>query len=202
MENNLHASTSYNFSNLRYTYSNSHASTTPEVHMPMNNVINSFNQYETSNVINCNSMQNNVSPFYSSANNLQYFGSPSYMPMDSATCYSTTSYLANYSEPSYVTPYVTNFSVPYATLDIHNLATHLHNNYSRISQNSIEAHVPSFNTIACDTPPTQFHNFSSTQVSLPKKYREIRRAIIKRVGWHISEILWRSCKKASQIQYG
>jgi uncharacterized membrane protein len=39
-------------------------------------------------------------------------------------------------------------------------------------------------------------------VSLPKKYRGIRRAVIKRVGWYISEILWRSCKKASRIQYG
>jgi hypothetical protein len=167
MQNNLHPSTYYDSSNLQHVYANSHASGTPEVHMPMNNVMSSANQHETSNVINFNSMQNNASSFYSSANNLQYFGSPIHMPMDRATGDSTTSYLANYSQPSY-TPYVTNFSAPYATSDIHNSAIHLHTACSRISENSIEAHVPSSNTVAYDTPPKQLQNFGNTQVSLPK----------------------------------
>jgi hypothetical protein len=115
--------------------------------------MNLVNQYETPNVTNFNNIQNNVSPFYSSANNLQFFASPSHMPMDSATCYGTSSYLANYSEPSYVTLYVTNFLAPYATSDIHNSATHLHTACSRISENSIGAHVASSDTVACDTPP-------------------------------------------------
>jgi hypothetical protein len=136
--------------------------------MLMNNVMNSVNQYEAPNVINFNNMQNNVSPFYSLANNLQFFASPSYMPLDSATCYGTSSYLANYFEPSYVTPYVTNFSAPYATSAIHNSATHLHTACRRISENSIGAHVTSSHTVACDTPPKQLQNFGNTQLSLPK----------------------------------
>jgi hypothetical protein len=155
IQNNLHPSSCYNFDNLQHVYSNSHASAAPEVHMPMNNVMNSVNQYEAPNVINFNNMQNNVSPFYSSANNLQFFASPSHMPMDSTTRYGTSSYLTNYSEPSYVTPYVTNFLAPYATSDIHNSATHLHTACSRISENLIGAHVALSDTIACDTPPKQ-----------------------------------------------
>jgi hypothetical protein len=108
IENNLHALTSYNFSNLQHVYSNSHASATPDIYTPMNDVMSLVNQYETPNVINFSIMQNSVSPFYSSANNLQYFGSPSHMPMDRAIGDSTTSYLANYSQSSYTTPYVTN----------------------------------------------------------------------------------------------
>jgi hypothetical protein len=88
--------------------------------------------------------------------------------MDSVTCYGTSSYLANYSEPSYVTPYVTNFSAPYATSDIHNSATHFHTACSRISENSIGAHVASSDTVACDTPPKQLQNFGNTQLSLLK----------------------------------
>jgi hypothetical protein len=69
IQNNLHPSTCYNFNNLQHVYSNSHASAAPEVHMPMNNVKSSVNQYETPNVINFSIMQNSVSPFYSLANN-------------------------------------------------------------------------------------------------------------------------------------
>jgi hypothetical protein len=167
MENNLLAPTC-NFSNFQHAYSNSHASATLAVHMPMNNMMNLVNQYETPNVINFDIMQNSVSPFYSSANNLQYFGSPSHMPMDRAIGDSTTRYLANYSQSSYTTPYVTNFSAPYATLDVHNSATDLHTACSRISENSIGAHVASSDTVACDTSPKKLQNFGNTQVSLPK----------------------------------
>jgi hypothetical protein len=169
MQNNLHASNSYNFSNMQHIYSNSHASATPEVYMPMDNVMSSVNQYKTLNVINFDNMQNSVSPFYSSANNLQYVGSPSHMPMDATIGHATGSYFANYSQPSYATSYVTNFSTPYATKDINNSATHLHNDYSRISENSIGSHVPSSSVVACDTTPTQLQNFgNTTHVSLPK----------------------------------
>jgi hypothetical protein len=48
------------------------------------------------------------------------------------------------------------------------LASQLHNTYGRISENLIEAHVPSSNTVAYDTPPKQLQNFGNTQVSLPK----------------------------------
>jgi hypothetical protein len=113
-------------------------------------------------------MQNSVSPFCSSANNLQYFGSPSHMPMDRAIGDSTTSYLANYSQSSYTTPYVTNFSAPYATSNVHNSATDLHTACSRISENSIGAHVASSDTVACDTSPKKLQKFGNTQVSLPK----------------------------------
>jgi hypothetical protein len=155
-------------SNFQHVNSNLHASATPEIHMPMNNMMNYVSQYETPNVINFNSMQNNVSSFYPLANNLQFFASPSHVPMDNAADYGTTSYLANCSEPSYITPYVTNFSAPYATPDIHYSAEHLHNTYSRLSENSIGYHVASSDTVACDTPPKELQNFGNTQLSLPK----------------------------------
>ena len=145
MQNNLHASN--NFSNLQHAYSNSHASATPEIHMPMNNMMSSVNQYETSNVSNFNSTSESVSRFYSSANHSQYVGSPSNMPMDREIGHATASNLANYSQPSYGTTFVTNFSAPYVTSEIHNLVPHLHNGYSRISENSIGAHVPSSSVV-------------------------------------------------------
>jgi hypothetical protein len=136
--------------------------------MPMNNVMNSVNQYEAPNVINFNSMQNNVSLFYSSANNMQYFCLPSHMPLDREISHDITSCLNNYSQPSYVAPYVTNFSAPHATPDIHYSAEHLHNTYNRLSENSIRAHVASSDTVACDTSPKQLQNFGNTQLPLPK----------------------------------
>ena len=63
MQNNLHASN--NFSNLQHVYSNSHASATPEIHMPMNNIMSSVNQHETPNVSNFSSTSESVSPLYS-----------------------------------------------------------------------------------------------------------------------------------------
>ena len=53
--------------------------------------------------------------------------------MDRRIGQANTCYLANYPQPSYATSHVTNFSAPYATGDIHNLALHLHNGYTRIS---------------------------------------------------------------------
>ena len=76
IRNNLHASTSYNFSNMQHMYPNSHASATPKIYMPMNNMMSSVNQVETPHVGTSNRMQQSVSTFYSSANNLQYVIQP------------------------------------------------------------------------------------------------------------------------------
>jgi hypothetical protein len=71
MQNNLHA-----FSNLQQ------ASAAPKIHMPMNNMMSSVNQYETPNVRNFSSMQDSVSSSYSSVNSSQYMVSALNMPMD------------------------------------------------------------------------------------------------------------------------
>jgi hypothetical protein len=84
MQNNLHT-----FSNLQQL-STSHASATPEVHMPMNNMMTSVNQYETPNVKNFSSMQDSVSSFYSSVDSSQYIVSPVYMQMDRDIGHATT----------------------------------------------------------------------------------------------------------------
>ena len=89
MRNNLYDSS--NPSNLQHVNLNSHASATPEFHMPMSNMMSSVNKYETPNAINLDVTQESVSPFYSSANNLQYDVSPSHMPMDRGIGHATTS---------------------------------------------------------------------------------------------------------------
>ena len=93
MQQNLHDSTSYKFSNMRHMYPNSHASATPQIYMPMNNMMSSVNQVETPYVGTSNVMQQSVSSFYSSANNLQYVN-PN-MPVDRGIGHATTSYPAN-----------------------------------------------------------------------------------------------------------
>ena len=80
MQNNLHASKSYDFSNVQHMYPNSHASATPQIHMPMNNMMSLVNRFETPDVKISNSIQESVSPFYSSATNLQYVNRT--LPMD------------------------------------------------------------------------------------------------------------------------
>ena len=70
MQNNFHASNSYDFSNIQHMYPNSHASATPQIHMPMNNMMGLANEFETPHVKIYNSIQESVSPFYSSATNL------------------------------------------------------------------------------------------------------------------------------------
>ena len=126
MQQNLHASTSYNFSNMEHMYTNSHASAAPQIHMPMNNMMSSINQVETLHVGTSDSMQQSVSPFYSSATSLQYVNQN--MPVDTGIGHATTSYPANYPKSSYATPHATNCLAPYATMGIHNSASHLHAN--------------------------------------------------------------------------
>jgi hypothetical protein len=156
MQNKFHVSTSYNFRNLQHVNSNYRASSTPEIHMPMNNMVSLINQYETHDTRNSNSIHESVSHVYSSTNNSQYVGSPSNMPMDREIGHATTSYLANYPQPSYAIYHANNFSPPYATRDIHNSAPHHHNGYSRIDGNSIGANVVSLSTtIAYSTSPAQ-----------------------------------------------
>ena len=70
MQNNFHASNSYDFSNVQHMYPNSHASATPQIHMPMNNMMGLVNQFETPHAKISNSIQESVSPFYSSATDL------------------------------------------------------------------------------------------------------------------------------------
>ena len=64
MQNNLHASNSYKFSNMQHMYPNSHASATPQIYMPMNNMMSSVNQVETPYVGTSNGMQQSVSSSY------------------------------------------------------------------------------------------------------------------------------------------
>ena len=170
IQSNLQASTSYDTSNMHHMYSNSHASATPEIHMPMNNTMGLVNQFETPHVKISNGIQESVSPFYSSATNLQYVNPT--LPMDGRIGHVTTSYSASYSQPSYATPHVSNFSVPYATVDIHNSAPHLHG-HSRISEKFTGACMHSANIVAYYSPPTKFQTFRNTQVSMPKESKSI-----------------------------
>ena len=119
----------------------------------MNNMMSSVNQVETPHVGTSNSMQQGVSPFYSSANNLQYVN-PN-MPVDRGIGHAITSYSANYPHPSYGTPHAVNFLAPCTTVDVHNSATHLHA-HSRISETSAGAQMPSPTTITYNVAPPQF----------------------------------------------
>src|ERR1041385_79275 len=69
VHNNLYASSS-SFSNMQHMYLNPHASATPQIHMPMNNMMSSVNRVETPHVGSSNSIQQSVSSFYSPATNL------------------------------------------------------------------------------------------------------------------------------------
>src|SRR3954465_10651953 len=102
--------------------------------MTMNNMMNSDDRVETPHVGTYNNMQQSVSPFYSSAPNLQYVNSN--MPVDRGIGHASTSYSSNYHQPLYATPDDTNPSVPYAIVETHNSAPHLHG-YSKISDQSI-----------------------------------------------------------------
>ena len=107
--------------------------------MPMNNMVSLVNKFETPHVRISDAMQESVSPFYSSASNVQYTNP--IMPMNERIGHATTSYSASYSQPSYATPHVSNFSAPCTTVDVHNSAPHLHG-HSRISENFPGVHMP------------------------------------------------------------
>ena len=168
IQSNLHVSTSYDTSNIQHMYPNSHASATPQIYMPMNNIMSSVNHVETPHVGTSNSMQQSVSTFYSSANNLQYVN-PN-VPVDRGIGHVTTSYSANYPQTSYATPNATNFLAPYAIVDVHNSAPHLHG-HGRISETSAGAQMPSPTTVAYHVTPTQLQNFGN--ISLPKESKNI-----------------------------
>ena len=135
----LHTSTSYDISNMRHMYPNSHASATPQIVMPMNNMVSLVNKFETPHVRISNAMQESVSPFYSSASNVQYTNPT--MPMNERIGHATSGYLDSYSQPSYATTHVSNSSAPYTTVDAHNSASHLPG-YSRMNVNFTGAVVP------------------------------------------------------------
>ena len=134
----------------------------------MNNMMSSVNQVETPHVGTSNSMQQSVSTFYSSANNLQYVN-PN-MSVDRGIGHATTSYSANYPQTSYATPHATNFLAPYATVDVHNSAPHLHG-HGRISETSTGPQMPSPTAVAYHVPPTQLQNFGA--ISLPKESKSV-----------------------------
>src|ERR1041385_769158 len=138
VHNNLYASCS-SFSNMQHMYPNPHASATPQIHVPMNNMMSSVNRVETPHVGSSNSIQQSVSSFYSPATNLQYMNQN--MPVDRGIGHATTSYSANYPQPSYATPYDINSLASCSTVDVQNSAPHLLA-YSRISGNPTGAHLP------------------------------------------------------------
>jgi hypothetical protein len=92
------------------------------------------------------------------------------MQVDRGIGHATTNYSANYPQTSYATPYATIFLAPYATVDVHNSAPHLHG-HGRISENPTEAHMPSPSTVAYNLAPTQLQNFGNN--SLLKESKSI-----------------------------
>ena len=64
------------------------------------------------------------------------------------------------------------FRSPYATGEIHNSASPLHNGYSRISGDSAGAHMPPSSVAAYDTSPKQLQSFGNT--SVPKEIKITR----------------------------
>src|SRR4051812_43399656 len=148
MHNNPYDSTFS--SNFQHVDLNSHASVNPSsyyVQKPTDNMVNSFNQYETPNLSNFNGMQSSVSSRYPSAHCLPYVSSPPNMSMDREVGHVPTSYLGNYPPPSYAAPYATNFSAPCAT------------------------NVLSYSTAAYGTSHVQFQIFGNT--SMPKETKSI-----------------------------
>ena len=111
--------------------------------MPMNNMMNSVNQYEKHNVSNFNSMQASVSPFYASESNTQYANLSLNMSMDREIGHATPSYLTNYPQPSCDTPYATNVSSSCAIGEIYNSAPHSRSDHGRISENLAGSRAPS-----------------------------------------------------------
>ena len=71
------------------------------------------------------------------------------MPMDREIGHATTSYLANYPQPSYHAPYATNVSSSCATGEIHNSAPHFHSDHGRSSENLTGTHMSSSTNVAC-----------------------------------------------------
>ena len=105
----------------------------------MNNIMSLVNQVETPHVGTFSAMQESVSPFHSSATNVQYTNPT--MPMNERICHAATSYSTSYSQTSCATPHVINSSAPYTTVDAHNSASHLPG-YSRMNVNFRGAVVP------------------------------------------------------------
>src|SRR3954471_13109776 len=133
---------------MQHMYPNPHASATPEIYMPMNNMLSLVNQVETPYVGAFGNIQQSVSPFYASASSTQYVNSSMNTPMDREIGHATTSYLANYPQPPCAASYVTNVSSSCATGDIHNSAPHFHSNHGRINENLPGAQVASCTNVA------------------------------------------------------
>lgn len=169
MQNNLHASDCYyDDSNGQYMSINSHASATPQIHMPMSNMMSSVNCYQTPHGQNFNIMQGDVSSYYSLATSPYYASSSRNMPMDEIIGHVSPTYPANYSH-SYAAPSVTNFSAPYVEINAHNSASCLTYDHSQMHEFSASMHMPSSTSAAYDLPRARLENFGNTHVSLPKE---------------------------------
>ena len=156
VHDNFYASNS-SFSNMQHMYPNPHASATPQIHMPVDNMMGVSDQYMAPHV------QEGISQFCPSVASSQYAGSSPNMPMDGVIGHASISYSANYPQPSYATPCVTNFSAPCETGDIHNSALHL--GYIRISGDSKGAQVHPSSVVAAKC--------TLTLEELPIEYRQI-----------------------------
>jgi hypothetical protein len=173
MQTNLHASNYYDASNRQHMSPNSHALATPQIHMPMNSMMSSVNHYQTSHDWSFNNMQGDVSAYYSSAISPQFASPSENMPMDGKIDHVSVTYPANYSQSTFATAHVTNFSAPYAHVDAHNSASYLTYDHSRMHEISASMHMPSSTSVAYDSPPTQLQSFGSTHVSLPKESKSL-----------------------------
>ena len=129
-------------------------------------MVSSVNQYEAPNVRDFDTMQASVSPFYASASNTQYANLSLNMPMDREIGHATTSYLANYLQPSYHAPYATNVSSSCATGEIHNLAPHSRSDHGWISENLTGTHISS--NVACG-----LHSFKEQVATVIKEVNDI-----------------------------
>src|ERR1041385_1404851 len=131
--------------------------------MPMNNMLSLVNQVETHYVGAVSNIQQSVSSLYASASSTQYVNSSMNTPMDREIGHATTSYLANYPQPTYATSYVTNVSSSCATGEIHNSAPHFHSDHGRINENLTGAHVPSCTNAAYGLDSFKKKTFSRFQ---------------------------------------
>src|SRR3954471_4983137 len=91
VHNNIYPS-SYSFSNMQHMYPNPHASATPQIHMPVDNMMGVSDQYKAPHI------QEGISQFYPSVASSQYAGSSPNMSMDGEIGHASISYSANYPQ--------------------------------------------------------------------------------------------------------
>src|SRR3954469_11934491 len=85
VHDNFYASNS-SFSNMQHMYPNPHASATPQIHMPVDNMMGVSDQYKAPHV------QEGISEFNPSVVSSQYVGSSPNMSMDGEIVHASISY--------------------------------------------------------------------------------------------------------------